>query len=215
MTGVASGTMSRPPRAVLVSAATALALVLLVAVGWRDTGVPVFVMRLTELLLAGGAAYLLDDAAAVLTDVTPRGIWRRRAPVLGAGAGLLAGAWCLILLVLRWQDSSPPVLAATLEVAVLSAVALAAAAVLARRGEPEPGGLIAPILALLGFGLLIAQPLARTALFPSDADDSATRVIAWWAAAGAVAVLVLLLASRDPASRRRRTRRTQSVGVEV
>ncbi len=194
------------PRPLAASAAASVAVVLAVALASPGSGVPSFVVRLAELLLAGGAAYALDDAASVLTDVTPRAVWRRRAPALAASAALLAAAWLTILLVLRWQDSSPPVLAATGEVAVLCGLAVSAAAVLAGRREPEPGALVAPAVALLGIGALIAQALLPTPLFLSD--GSGVRLWLAWTAAGAVALLVLLVASRDPAARRRRVRRT-------
>ena len=54
-----------------------------------------------ELALAGCAAYLLDDAAAPLTDVAPQGRWRRRAPTLTTGVLVIAGAWLGVLTLLR------------------------------------------------------------------------------------------------------------------
>ena len=86
-----------------------MVLVLLAAVAQPDAGVSPFVARVALLALAGGAAYLLDDAAVQLTSVTPPGVWRRRAPGLSMGAGALAAAWVVVLLVLGWQDSRPPV----------------------------------------------------------------------------------------------------------
>ena len=196
------------PRPLAVSAAASVAVVLAVALASPGSGVPSFLVRIAELLLAGGAAYALDDAASVLTDVTPRSVWRRRAPVLAASGALLAAAWLMILLVLRWQDSSPAVLAATGEVAVLCLLAVSAAGVLAGHGEPEPGALVAPAVALLGIGALIVQALLSTRLFLSEEGGSGSRPWLAWTAAGVVALLVLLVASRDPAARRRRVRRT-------
>ena len=59
---------------------------------------------------------------------------------------MLVAAWLGLLLVLAWQDSRPPVLTATVELLVLSLAAMAAAAVLVRRGDPEPGVLVAPAI---------------------------------------------------------------------
>ena len=152
--------LTRLPRPVPGSAAAAVALVLTAAALPGD-GVSPFVTRMAELVLAGGAAYLLDDAAAPLTEVTPPAVWRRRAPVLLVGAGLLASAWLVVLGVLRWQDSLPTALLPTIEVVVLSLLALAAAAIGVRRGEPEPGGQVAPLVGVLGIGALIADFLLR------------------------------------------------------
>ena len=73
---------SRPPRGLSAAALAAVALVFVAAVVQPDAGVSGLVVRISELLLAGGAAYLLDDAAVVLTTVTPVGVWRRRLPRL-------------------------------------------------------------------------------------------------------------------------------------
>jgi hypothetical protein len=108
----------RTPPTVPLSASAAAVLVL-VAAAIPGAGVSPFVIRIAEFLLAGGAAYLLDDAAAPLTGVTPPGVWRRRSPVVLTGAGLLTVTWLGILLVLGWQDALPPVLLATGELVVL------------------------------------------------------------------------------------------------
>ena len=71
---------TRPSRALVGAAAAAVALVLIAALTVPEEGVSPLVVRIAEFLLAGGAAYLLDDAAVVLTTVTPTGLWRRRLP---------------------------------------------------------------------------------------------------------------------------------------
>lgn len=193
----------RTPWPVLWTATAAVVLVV-VAAALPGKGVSPFVIRIAEFLLAGGAAYLLDDAAAPLTGVTPPSVWRRRFPVVLAGAGLLTATWLGILLVLRWQDALPPVLLATAEVVVLCLGSLAAAAVLVRRGDPEPGGRVAPVVGLLGIGALMADSLFRIALFvPWGAGESALGVGLAWATAGVLAVAVIVGASRDPAGQGR------------
>jgi hypothetical protein len=188
---------ARPPRALSSAAGAAVALVLVAAVVQPDAGVSDFVMRISELLLAGGAAYLLDDAAVVLTTVTPVGLWRRRLPQLLSGVAVLAVAWTLILGVLWREDSLPPG-PVTLEVAVLCLVALAAAAVLAARGEPEPGALVAPAVGLAGIGVIIVDLVVEAAIFvPWDGSGGDGLRLAW-ACLGGVAVLVIVVASRDP-----------------
>ena len=121
-------------------------------------------VRLAQFGLAGGAAYLLDDAAAQLTTVTPPGLWRRRAPALVGGVAVLAASWTAVLLVLGWQDSAPPVGTATGELAVLALTAVAASSVLVGSGDPEPGLRIAPTVVLLGISALIAESVLRTTL---------------------------------------------------
>ena len=190
---------SRPPWALAGSAAAAVVLVVVAAVAQRDAGVPVLVVRMCEVLLAGGAAYLLDDAAVALTTVTPVRVWRRRLPRLGSGVALLSAAWAAVLAVLWWQDSLPPVGQVSGELAVLCLVAVTAAAVLAARGEGEPGGPVAPAVGLLGIGALIADLSSERAIFlPWDGSGDAGLRLAW-ALLGGAAVLVIALASRDPA----------------
>jgi hypothetical protein len=156
-----------------------------------------FVVRIAELLLAGGAAYLLDDAAVVLTTVTPVGLWRRRLPRLLSGVAVLAVAWTLILGMLWREDSLPPG-PVTLEVAVLCLVALAAAAVLAARGEPEPGALVAPWVGLIGIGVIILDFVVEAAIFVPWDGSGGDGVRLAWACLGGVAVLVIVVSSRDP-----------------
>jgi hypothetical protein len=205
----------RTPWPVLGTATAALVLVVVAAV-LPGEGVSPFVIRIAEFLLAGGAAYLLDDAAAPLTGVTPPGVWRRRAPVVLAGAGLMTASWLGILLVLGWQDAQPPVLLATAEVVVLSLGSLAAAAVLVRRGDAEPGGRVAPVVGLLGIGALMADSLIQVALFvPWEAGEPALGVGLVWATGAVLAVAVIVAASRDPASRGRARGREPLAGEQT
>jgi hypothetical protein len=195
--------LGRTPWPVFGAAIAAVVLVV-VAAAFPGEGVSPFVVRIAEFLLAGATEYLLDDAAAPLTSVTPPGVWRRRFPVVLAGAGLLTATWLGILLVLRWQDALPPVLLATAEVVVLCLGSLAAAAVLVRRGDPEPGGQVAPVIGLLGIGALMADSLFEIALFvPWEAGEPAPGVGLAWATGAVLAVAIILGASRDPASQGR------------
>ena len=191
----------RPPRALAGAAAAAIVLVAIASIAQPDAGVSRLVVLISELLLAGGAAYLLDDAAAALTTVTPLGVWRRRLPRLLSGVALLAATWALVLALLRWQDSLPRLGLVTGELAVLCLVALAAAAALAARGEGEPGGLVAPVIGLLGIGALIADLLLEATVFmPWDGSGGDGARLAW-ALLGGLAGLVIAIASRDPARR--------------
>ena len=190
---------SMVPRATLAAATAAVGLVLVAAVAAPGAGVSPLVVRIAEFLLAGGAAYLLDDAALVLTTVMPLGLWRRRLPRLLRGAAVLAGAWVLILAVVRWQESLPPLWLVTGELLVVCLVAMATSAALAGRGEAEPGGLVAPAVGLLGITAVLAEPVLRLSIFvPWDGSGGAAVRLAWLAA-GVVAAGVVVVASRDPA----------------
>jgi hypothetical protein len=191
--------------AIGLAAGSALGLVLL-AVTLPGHGVSTFVVRVAELALAGGAAYLIDDATAAVTVTTPRTVWRRRAPRLARGLGVLGLAWVVILLVLRWQDNGQSGLWLTIEVTVLCALALAVSAVLTRQGDPEPGGQAAPAVILMGLAAVICEPLLNVSVFvPDGGADQLVRQSSWLVA-GAVAALVVVLASRDPAGARRPVR---------
>jgi hypothetical protein len=201
---------ARAPRELLGAAAAAIVLLVIASVAQPDAGVSGLVVLICELLLAGGAAYLLDDAAVAVTTVAPVGVWRRRLPRLLSGAALLSAAWALVLLVLRWQDSLPPVWLVSGELTVLCVLALAAAAVLAARGESEPGGMVAPAVGLLGIGALIADLLLETAIFMPWDGSGGDGVRLAWASLGSLAVLVLAFASRDPGALSSRTGRRTS-----
>jgi hypothetical protein len=189
----------RLPLPVALSAVAAVALVLVIAA--LADGVPTFVVRVAELALAAGAAYLVDDAAAAVTVASPQGVWRRRAPVLGNGAAILAFAWVSILAVLTWQASPLSLLGLTGEVVVLRGLAVSAAAVLARTGEPEPGGQVAPAVVLLGLTAVIMEPVLQVTIFVSeDGTGGAAHQLAWLGTA-VLAGVVVVLASRDPAAR--------------
>jgi hypothetical protein len=174
------------------------------AVALPGAEVSAFLVRLVELVLAGGAAYLLDDGAAQMTVVTPRSPWRRRAPALVSGAAVLAASWAGILLLLRSQQSAIPLGAVTGETAVIGALAVALASVLVWRGEPQPGSQVAPVVGIFGITALIAEPLMGATIFlPVDGSRNEVAVYAW-IGAGLLALAVTVLAGRDPASRWRR-----------
>src|SRR3954453_7504559 len=166
------------PWPVAATAITAPALGLLVAVLPPPARVLPLVARMAELALAGAAAYLVDDAAAALTTVVPRGTWRRRAPVLAVGTALLGSAWAVILLVLGSRDVRPPILPSTGELLVLALVALAVAVALVRRGDPEPGARVAPAVVLLGLGLLTLESVLRHPLLVPWDGAAGTRMLA-------------------------------------
>lgn len=195
MRRVSAALPTRMPGPLVAAAGAAVALVLVVAVVPPGPGVPAFVLHIAEVMLAGGAAYALDDAAATLTDVTPRALWRRRLPRLAVSVATLALATGGISLVLHQQGSLPSAPALAGEVLVLCLLAVAAAAMLARYGEAEPGGLVAPVVALLGLAAVVGGSLMGDPLFLTDESGATSR--GRWLVVGVVAALVIVIGSRD------------------
>jgi hypothetical protein len=196
-----------PSRAFAATATAAVVLVLVASLVPPDSGVSPLVVRIAQFVLAGAAAYLLDDAALVLTTVTPLGLWRRRLPRLAWGSTVLAVAWAAVLLLLRWQESLPPVRWATGELVVLCLAAMAASAVISGRGEPEPGSVVGPVVVLLGITAVFAEQVLRTTIFVPWDGSGGFGVRVAWVAAGVIALTIVVGASRDPAGRRRRRMR--------
>ena len=160
---------------------------------WADSTLTI---RLVQLALAASAAYVLDDAAATLTNVAPRPLWRHRGFGLIIGLGAIAISWAIVLLGLRRQ---PEVIlrALTIEIAVLVLVALAAGAVLAMRGEPEPGNQVAVAVPLAGVGALIIGGMLGYDLFIGGLGSELTGKAGAWAGVGGIAFALILWASRD------------------
>jgi hypothetical protein len=177
---------------VVVTALVTSALVLLTAAFQQTAGALPFVARVAQLALAGSVAYLLDDAAAQLTTVAPRGALRRRGPAVAAGAAVLAGAWVGVLAVLQRRDARPPVAESCVELLVMSLVGIAAAALLFHLGDHEPGVIVAPMVVVLGLGLTIVGSLVGSPIYLTDAALTLGR-IAGWGAAGALAVLMIVV----------------------
>ncbi len=123
-------------------------------------------IRLMQLALAAGAAYLLDDASAALTTVAPRRLWHQRALALTTGLLAIAASWSVVLFTLRdVPDTALGLL--TLEVSAWVLVALTASAVLAGRGETEPGNRVAVVLPMIGLAAVVAGGLLGFDIFPS------------------------------------------------
>lgn len=193
---------------VAMAALVSTALVLATAVFQQTNGALPLVGRVAQLALAGGAAYLLDDAAASLTTVVPQGPWRRRAPVLVVGATVLAAAWLAVLLVLQWRDARPAVVESSGELLVMALVAIASAALLFRLGDPEPGVVVAPLVVVLGLSLVIAGSITDSPVYLTDAEPTLPRAAAWSAAA-TLALLTIVVAGSERTTPRRRRRPTR------
>jgi hypothetical protein len=183
----------------LASAAAAVATVGTLSLALRGAEIPLFLAHLVVLILAAGSAYLLDDSAVHVTAVVPRSLLRRRLRLLLQGWPVTALSWGAVMTLLGWRSPSVPLAALTWEVAGVSCLSVAAAAVVSRHGEPEPGNLVASILGLGFVGVLICQPMFRVTLLIADGSDPARA--GWWTAVIALSVTAFLAASRDGATR--------------
>ena len=174
---------------------------------WRaddlaDPGSGILVLRGVAALLALGAVFLLDDAAADVLASSPTSLAWRRASRLLTGALLVGLPWAGALLTATARSEGLPVLALCLEFGALLALGLGAAAALARWADAvEPGLLAAPLLA--GLLLVLLRLPERWALVvgPGPTWDPAHQR---WAALLAAAAVVLVLCTRDPAAGRPR-----------
>jgi hypothetical protein len=193
--------VARTPWPVATTGLASGVLVLAIAGRWPTSAALPFVGRMAELALAGCAAYLLDDAAAPLTSVAPQGPWRRRAPVLLTGVVLIALTWLGLLAILGWRDVRPPVPEASAELVVAGLVAVALATCLVRLGDPEPGTVVAPVVALAGLGLLVLEGLVRSPVFLTSADPTPGLQAGWVAVGSAAAAVVLLAPPGTPSQR--------------
>jgi hypothetical protein len=196
MTAVARARI--PWAAVGVSALTA-GMVGVVAVTPPSTGIPPFLVRVAELALASAGAYLIDDAAAVVTATAPRSFWRRRATTVAAGVAAILAAWGCILVLVQSQGAGFPLAALSLELAVLCLVGFTAAAVLRWRGDPEPGSLVAPAVMLLGLAAVIGEQVFRVSVFVPHGGIVDTTRQTVWAAGGLLCLLITSRVLRDPA----------------
>jgi hypothetical protein len=180
--------------------ATVLVVVLLAvkADDLHQDGTALMVLRGVAALLALGAAFLIDDAAAVTLAASPTSLaWRRLHRLLVAA--LVTVPWTLAVLVVRSRGAETPVAGLTLELVTLVALALAAAGGITRwTGICEPGVLAAPLVC----GLILAsfQVPERWALLAWPGTEWEAAHQRWGVLLGA-AVLVLAWCTCDPARR--------------
>jgi hypothetical protein len=167
-----------------------------VAAAFARLGKPSPEVRVTlvAVTLAIGLSFVLDDAAATTLAPSPTTLGRRRAVRVAIAVSLTAATWVPLL----HQLSSSTHMSthpgpASLELATLTAVALAIAAIACGPDGNRPGGAAAPPLLLALLVVAVGLP-ARFAFFPVGAHERR------WALAGLLALATLLGASRDRAA---------------
>ena len=196
----------RPELPVLATAAAAPAIVGGLSLALRGDEVPLLLAHLAVLVLAAGSAYLFDDSATDVTTVVPTSLLRRRLAILLRGLPFMVLSWGAVMILLTWRSPSAPLTALSWEVSGLSCLGVAAAAILSRRGEPEPGNLVASALGLCVIGVLICQPMFHVTLLVTDPAGPARA--GWWAVVIVGSMATLVVASRDRAASRLFQRRS-------
>ena len=196
----------RPELPVLATAAAAPAIVGGLSLALRGDEIPLLLAHLAVLVLAAGSAYLFDDSATDVTTVVPTSLLRRRLVILLRGLPFMVLSWGAVMILLTWRSPSAPLTALSWEVSGLSCLGVAAAAIVSRRGEPEPGNLVASALGLGVIGILICQPMFHVTLLVTDPAGPARA--GWWAVVIVGSMATLVVASRDRAASRLFQRRS-------
>jgi hypothetical protein len=194
----------------------ALAAVLVVTgltVWWRGAfdalGSAVTIVRVAAVLLALGAGFVLDDAAAPSVAASPTPLWWRRMIRYGIAAVFVLPAWATLIGYAYQRQPEVPAARLTLELTVLVICGLATAGAAARWFDTNHPGTTAA-LSVLGFVLLAAYLPPRFGLFASPGSSAWGPSALRWAGVLAVLLAVLVASSHDPArpSPRRALRRT-------
>jgi fluoroquinolone transport system permease protein len=138
-----------------------------------DVTTRIHALRISALLFALGAAFLLDDPARPITDHLPTPLWFHRILRLTLTVPLAAALWVINVWLARLTDPGLqplPIGDVTLEAASLVALSVALAAGLARFVPDGTGGVAAgpAILVLVGSALFLP---AHLELFPMEAVD--------------------------------------------
>jgi hypothetical protein len=138
-----------------------------------DVSARIQALRISALLLALGAAFLLDDPARPTTDHLPTPLWFHRLLRLTLTVPVVVGLWIIHVWLARQTDpglQALPVGDVSLEAASLVAVSVALAGGLARFVPDGTGGVAAgpAILVLVGSALFLPTHLG---LFPLEAAD--------------------------------------------
>ncbi|GAA1501204.1 hypothetical protein GCM10009740_37840 [Terrabacter terrae] len=185
-----------PWRPVVVLTAGGVGL-LCVGVLWPGTVVAGAAVTLGLPVLAGAAAYVLDEAAGEAVAAVPTSLRTRSLARLLVAAVLVAlGALALVGVALRGGSGAKAGITVQLTGLTLAAVATAAAL---RRRLAEPGEMVAGGLLGMVLALTTAHPLQRWVdVFPSEAAQRWAGSLVLWGLVAAVSIAGLWAATRDP-----------------
>ncbi len=158
-------------------------------------------LRIAAILIALGAAFVLDDPTEETTGHFPAPRWLRRAVRVGLVAPVVALTWALLIpLALRSSVATDPFPtgALTLELSTLVIAALALSAASARFVPEGMGGVAAgPILlGLVAAAHYLPQRLAVFLLDPQAPRWNAAHDV--WKELLLIAIAALAFVSRDP-----------------
>lgn len=139
-----------------------------------------------------------EDDAAELTSSAPVPLWVRRS----VRASVTVSATALVWFGLTWVGTlEGPTVPTTAMFVSISLVALASAAIAARRMPSDRSGLTATV-GVVGVTVALPFVLGLSLDRPIAIDPSRVVIgepVSYWATIGAIAVLLLALAHRDPA----------------
>lgn len=195
--------------------ALAAALIVTALSIWRravfdDLGSALLALRTTAVLLALGAAFVLDDDAAVSIAAAPTPLWWRRMLRYAVAAIFVVPVWTGVVAYATFQQPGLPWLRLSLELTVLVALGLTCGSVAARGWDmTDPG--MAAALCVLGGAFVAAHlpPWVGLFLQPDSAHWQASTLR--WLALLIVCLAVLVATTRDPAHRRTSARRVMTI----
>lgn len=166
-------------------------------------------LRMAAVAVCVGAAFVLDDAAAVMTESSPTPLLFRRLLRVALLLPFVAGLWALLVA----YAGAGVTAALTLELAAMLAATVAVAALAVPLVPDGRAGVAAvPTLLVLLATAALALPERWTLFAPGPDDPRWASSHERWGAVLVVALLALVYASLDPCRsplRRRLVRRTR------
>ena len=187
----------RPVRPVLLVAGAVLALLLVLWAAVPGHVVPLVLVHGLVFALAVGPAFLMDEEALEITQVTVRGRDLRLRIAVPVGLVTCLVAWWAMATLLTRASPGAPLGPLTRELVGVALAAWAAAALLSRRGVACPGSGVAAVTMLAALTELFIGPVHALAdAMPPGAPAS------WWPGFVLSAAAVGLLSCRDVAARR-------------
>ena len=154
-------------------------------------------LRGVTVVLALGAAFLLDDPAADTLAASPTSLAWRRSTRLAAATLLVGLPWTGAVLTAQIRGADLPVARLTLELAAMVTLALAGAAGLTRWADArEPGVLAVPLVAGMTLALFRVPERWALLVYPGPEWGPAHQR---WALVLGLAVCLLLACNQDPA----------------